>query len=62
MFRAVVSSRPRSVAAAKPGSFSQALIGIVVNDSGEPSTDGPLAKGYAYDLDAYHAIAGPAAC
>jgi hypothetical protein len=36
--------------------------GIVVNGSGEPSTDGPLAKGYAYDLDAYHAIAGPGTC
>jgi hypothetical protein len=36
--------------------------GILVNDSGQPSTDGPLAKGYAYDLDAYHVLAGPGSC
>jgi len=36
--------------------------GILDNDSGDPSTDGPLAKGYAYDLDAYNALAGPASC
>jgi Cellulose binding domain len=36
--------------------------GIMVNDSGEPSSDGPLAKGYAYDLDAYNALAGPRSC
>jgi hypothetical protein len=36
--------------------------GIMVKDSGEPSSDGPLAKGYAYDLDAYNALAGPGSC
>ena len=36
--------------------------GTLVNDSGDPSSDGPLAKGYAYDLDAYNALAAPRSC
>jgi hypothetical protein len=36
--------------------------GIMVNDSGDPSSDGPLAKGYSYDLDAYNVLAGPRSC
>jgi hypothetical protein len=31
--------------------------GILVNGSGGPSSDGPLAKGYPYDLNAYYAFA-----
>ncbi len=31
--------------------------GILVNGSGDPRGDGPLAKGYPYDLDAYYALA-----
>jgi hypothetical protein len=46
------------------GYISYALnqAGILVNDSGEPSSDGPLAKGYAYGLDAYNALARSKAC
>jgi hypothetical protein len=42
-------------------SYAQSQDGILVNDAGEPS-DGPVAKGYAYDLDAYNALAAPATC
>jgi hypothetical protein len=31
--------------------------GILVNGSGDPHSDGPLAKGYPYDLNAYYAFA-----
>jgi Cellulose binding domain len=31
--------------------------GILVNSSGDPKSDGPLAKGYAYDLNAYYTLA-----
>jgi hypothetical protein len=31
--------------------------GLLVNSSGDPASDGPLAKGYAYDLNAYDALA-----
>jgi hypothetical protein len=35
--------------------------GILVDDTGDPS-DGPLAKGWAYDVDAYNALASPQTC
>ena len=35
--------------------------GILVDDTGDPS-DGPLAKGWAYDIDAYNALASPQTC
>jgi len=35
---------------------------VLDNGSGQPSSDGALAKGYPYDLDAYDAVAGPASC
>ena len=36
--------------------------GILVDDTGDPSSDGPLAKGWAYDIDAYNALAAPQTC
>jgi Cellulose binding domain len=42
-------------------SYALGQDGILVNDAGEPS-DGPVSKGYAYDLDAYNALAAPATC
>jgi|GEM_PF-2825433 len=36
--------------------------GILVNDAGQPAKDGPLTKGYEYDLDAYNAVAAPRSC
>jgi hypothetical protein len=36
--------------------------GILVDNTGDPSSDGPLAKGWAYDIDAYNALATPQTC
>ena len=43
-------------------SYSLGQDGILVNDAGQPSGDGPVAKGYAYDLDAYNVLASPSTC
>jgi Cellulose binding domain len=43
-------------------SYALGQDGILVNDAGQPASDGPVAKGYAYDLDAYNALAAPSAC
>jgi Cellulose binding domain len=43
-------------------SYALGQDGVLVNDAGQPASDGPVAKGYAYDLDAYNALAAPAAC
>ena len=36
--------------------------GILVDDHGDPATDGPNVKGYQYDHDAYTAIVTPQGC
>jgi fibronectin type 3 domain-containing protein len=36
--------------------------GVLVNDSGSPSTDGPNAKGYQYDLDSYNNLISDQGC
>jgi hypothetical protein len=43
-------------------SYALGQDGILVNDAGEPASDGPAAKGYQYDLDAYSAVAAPQSC
>jgi hypothetical protein len=43
-------------------SYALNQAGILVNDAGAPSSDGPLAKGWAYDIDAYTALAAPQTC
>ncbi len=43
-------------------SYALNQAGILVNDTGAPSSDGPLAKGWAYDIDAYNALAAPQTC
>jgi hypothetical protein len=43
-------------------SYALGQDGILVNDAGSPASDGPVAKGYAYDLDAYNVLASPSAC
>jgi Cellulose binding domain len=35
---------------------------VLVNDSGDPASDGPVAKGWAYDIDAYNVLAAPSTC
>ncbi|MCX3060219.1 glycosyl hydrolase family 8 [Streptomyces beihaiensis] len=37
-------------------SYAKSQDGILVDDHGDPSSGGPAAKGYAYDLDAYDAV------
>jgi Cellulose binding domain len=43
-------------------SYALGQDGILVNDAGSPASDGPVAKGYAYDLDAYNVLASPSTC
>jgi hypothetical protein len=43
-------------------SYALGQSGILVDDEGDPASDGPVAKGYAYDLDAYDALASAATC
>jgi Cellulose binding domain len=43
-------------------SYAQSQDGILVNDTGDPASDGPVAKGWAYDIDAYNALAAPSSC
>jgi Cellulose binding domain len=43
-------------------SYALGQDGILVNDAGDPASDGPAAKGYQYDLDAYNAFAAPQSC
>ncbi len=43
-------------------SYALSQAGILVDDAGDPASDGPIAKGYAYDLDAYNALAAPQSC
>jgi hypothetical protein len=43
-------------------SYALSQDGILVDDAGDPSSDGPVAKGYAYDLDAYDVLAAPSTC
>ena len=43
-------------------SYALSQSGILVDDAGHPASDGPVAKGYAYDLDAYNALAPPSTC
>jgi hypothetical protein len=42
-------------------SYAQSQDGVLVNDTGDPS-DGPVAKGWAYDIDAYNVLAAPSSC
>jgi hypothetical protein len=46
------------------GYISQALNQnlLLVDDHGDPATDGPNAKGYQWDLDAYNNIVVPQSC
>ena len=43
-------------------SYAQSQDGVLVNDSGDPASDGPVAKGWAYDIDAYNVLAAPSTC
>jgi hypothetical protein len=43
-------------------SYAQSQDGVLVDDVGDPASDGPVAKGWAYDIDAYTALAAPASC
>jgi Cellulose binding domain len=43
-------------------SYAQSQDDVLVNDTGDPSSDGPVAKGWAYDIDAYNALAAPSKC
>ncbi len=43
-------------------SYALSQDGILVDDAGDPASDGPVAKGYDYDLDAYNVLAAPATC
>jgi hypothetical protein len=43
-------------------SYAQSQDGILVDDVGDPASDGPVAKGWAYDIDAYNILAAPATC
>jgi hypothetical protein len=43
-------------------SYALGQDGILVDDTGDPASDGPVAKGWAYDIDAYNALATPATC
>jgi hypothetical protein len=43
-------------------SYAQSQDGILVDDVGDPASDGPVAKGWAYDIDAYNVLAAPATC
>jgi len=43
-------------------SYAQSQDGILVDDIGDPASDGPVAKGWAYDIDAYNALAAPSSC
>lgn len=43
-------------------SYALGQDGILVDDAGDPASDGPVAKGYAYDLDAYNVLAAPSTC
>jgi Cellulose binding domain len=43
-------------------SYAQSQDDVLVNDTGDPSGDGPVAKGWAYDIDAYNVLAAPASC
>ena len=43
-------------------SYAQSQDGVLVDDAGDPASDGPVAKGWAYDIDAYNALAAPVSC
>lgn len=43
-------------------SYALGQDGVLVDDAGDPASDGPVAKGYAYDLDAYNVLAAPSSC
>jgi hypothetical protein len=43
-------------------SYAQSQDGVLVDDTGDPASDGPVAKGWAYDIDAYNVLAAPASC
>jgi hypothetical protein len=43
-------------------SYALGQDGILVNDSGDPASDGPVSKGWAYDLDAYNVLAASSTC
>jgi hypothetical protein len=43
-------------------SYAQSQDGILTDDIGDPASDGPVAKGWAYDIDAYNALAAPSSC
>jgi hypothetical protein len=43
-------------------SYALGQDGILVNDSGDPASDGPVSKGWAYDIDAYNVLAAPSTC
>lgn len=43
-------------------SYAQSQDGVLVDDTGDPASNGPVAKGWAYDIDAYNVLAAPATC
>jgi hypothetical protein len=43
-------------------SYAQSQDGELVNDSGQPASDGPVAKGWVYDDDAYNADVATQGC
>ena len=43
-------------------SYAQSQDGILVDDIGDPASDGPVSKGWAYDIDAYNALVAPPSC
>jgi Cellulose binding domain len=43
-------------------SYAQSQDGVLVDDAGDPASDGPVAKGWAYDIDAYNVLAAPSSC
>ncbi|HEV2376308.1 MAG TPA: hypothetical protein VGS19_29575 [Streptosporangiaceae bacterium] len=43
-------------------SYGHDQFGVLVDDHGDPSTDGPNVKGYQYDLDAYNNVIAPQSC
>ena len=43
-------------------SYAASQTAVLVDDHGNPSSDGPNAKGFAYDDDAYDALVATQSC
>ena len=43
-------------------SYAQSQVGVLVDDIGDPSSDGPVAKGWNYDYDAYNLDVASSGC